>query len=86
MTPSKAPCPQFPFFGAWYPDACCIDGYLWDLDMCDENGLYSSGDHPPCPFCNAVEFIKYHHDPDPLEGFSVRELKQHIQKLKEKYQ
>lgn len=86
MTPIKVnPCPEFPFFGASYPDACCIDGYLWDLDRCDENGLYSSGDNPPCPFCNQTAFIKYHHDPDPFEGFSVRELKMQIQKLKEKY-
>ncbi len=21
-----------PFFGATYPVACCIDGYLWDLE------------------------------------------------------
>ena len=26
-------------FGAWYEDAICIDGYLWDLDSCDEPDL-----------------------------------------------
>lgn len=26
----KHPCPEFPFFGASYPDAHCINGYLWD--------------------------------------------------------
>ena len=40
-------------FGAPYPDSCCIDGYLWDLDSCDEpgGGLRSGGDIP-CPRCN----------------------------------
>jgi hypothetical protein len=28
-------CPEFPFFGASYPDARCINGYLWDLDKCN---------------------------------------------------
>ena len=28
-------CPEFPFFGALYPDARCCDGYLWDLDSYD---------------------------------------------------
>lgn len=52
-------CPEFPYFGAKYPDATCIDGKLWDLDKCDENGLYSSGDNPPCPFCNTEAFIEH---------------------------
>lgn len=35
-------CPTFPHFGASYPDACCIDGYLWDKlkDFVDENGFF----------------------------------------------
>jgi hypothetical protein len=49
------------FFGASYPDARCINGYLWDLDKCNENGeLYGEGDIP-CPFCKTEEFIE--HDP-----------------------
>ena len=56
---TPAPCPEFPYFGATYPDATCIDGELWDLDKCDENGLYSSGDNPPCPFCNTDAFIEH---------------------------
>ena len=55
----KTQCPDFPFFGASYPDAGCIDGLLWDLDSCDESGLYSSGDNPPCPFCNTEAFVNY---------------------------
>ena len=54
-------CPEFPFFGASYPDARCINGYLWDLDKCNENGeLYGEGDIP-CPYCKTEEFIE--HDP-----------------------
>lgn len=60
-------CPEFPFFGASYPDATCINGFLWDLDKCDENGLISSGDNPPCPFCNTEAFIDYHTDIDDKE-------------------
>ena len=60
-------CPEFPFFGASYPDATCIDGELWDLDKCDENGLISSGYNPPCPFCNTEAFIDYHTDIDDKE-------------------
>lgn len=58
MSEQNKQCPEFPFFGASYPDACCINGYLWDLDKCDENGnLYGEGD-TPCPFCNTEEFIE----------------------------
>jgi hypothetical protein len=40
-------------FGATYPDACCIDGYLWDEDSCDEpGGGLSHGGDIPCPQCN----------------------------------
>lgn len=53
---------EFPWFGAHYPDATCIDGYLWDLDSGDGDGyLYSGGDYP-CPYCNAREFIEYLRD------------------------
>lgn len=31
MSENKKPCPQFPYWGAHYPDACCIDGKLYDL-------------------------------------------------------
>ena len=52
-------CPEFPFFGAPYPDARCINGYLFDMDKCDEVGnLYDNGEKIPCPFCNKEEFIE----------------------------
>lgn len=40
---SKQPCLEIPFFGAHYPDARCINGYLWDLDRCDEDGNLYGG-------------------------------------------
>ena len=43
-------------FGASYPDACCIDGHLWDMDSCDEpGGPLCKGGEIPCPKCNADE-------------------------------
>lgn len=51
----------FPWFGAHYPDAACIDGYLWDLDAYDDGVLTSGGDYP-CPYCNAREFLAYLND------------------------
>ena len=48
-----------PYFGASYPDACCIDGFLWDLDSCDEpgGGLRRGGDDP-CPRCNHATWVE----------------------------
>lgn len=50
-------CPEIPFFGARYPDGRCIDGFMWDLDKCDENGLIGGGEYP-CPFCNSEMVIQ----------------------------
>ena len=51
---------EAPTFGAHYPDGTCIDGYMWDLDSCDEPGgpLFSGGDMP-CPYCNTVEYLEW---------------------------
>jgi hypothetical protein len=54
-------CPEFPHFGAKYPDARCIDGYLWDLDSSenDDGGQFLTvGGDDPCPFCNTEEYIE----------------------------
>nr|DAQ58954.1 MAG TPA: restriction alleviation protein [Caudoviricetes sp.] len=60
MSENNKPCPQFPYWGASYPDACCVNGELQDLDYCDENGnLYDKGEGVPCPFCRTEEFIEY---------------------------
>lgn len=49
---------EAPHFGAHYPDARCIDGWLWDLDSGDGEFLYSGGD-VPCPACNTAEYIDW---------------------------
>lgn len=52
---------EFPYFGANYPDAHCIDGYLWDMDSGEstEDGVvYTSGGDEPCPFCNEEEWLE----------------------------
>lgn len=53
---------EFPYFGASYPDARCIDGYLWDMDSgkADEDGVsYSYGGNGyPCPVCNTKEWLE----------------------------
>ena len=54
----KDPCPEFPFFGANYPDATCIDGYLWDLDSGNPGEPLEVGGDIPCPFCNGEEAIE----------------------------
>ncbi|POG02190.1 hypothetical protein BGP84_01275 [Pseudomonas putida] len=47
-------------FGAPYPDAQCVDGFLWDEDSCDVPGgpLLSGGDIP-CPKCNAEAYTEH---------------------------
>lgn len=57
-------CPEFPFFGATYPDARCINGYLQDMDDCDNEGnvYLSHEEQHPCPFCNTEEFMQQQKD------------------------
>lgn len=43
-------------FGTRYPDATCIDGYLWDLDSF-EDGFLTSGGDLPCPKCNLTSWL-----------------------------
>lgn len=75
-------CPNFPFFGAHYPDAGCFDGYLRDLDDCDDNGLvYEHDDNWPCPFCNTEAFIKQFAE---WRGLKYKEVRAMVKKLKEK--
>ncbi len=50
-------CPEFPYFGAKYPDATCIDGYLWDLDSHEKGKGLTQGGDEPCPFCNKEKFM-----------------------------
>lgn len=57
-----------PYFGASYPDACCIDGYLWDLDSCHVPGgpLHKGGDDP-CPQCNHEAWLEHTAKEDMIE-------------------
>jgi len=79
-------CPEFPYFGATYPGACCIDGFLWDLDSCDgsyteEGVLLTQGGGMPCPFCNTEAFITENEDEE-----TTREmLLAHIESLRNRY-
>lgn len=52
---------EFPYFGASYPDARCIDGYLWDMDSAEDIGgeqYLTIGGDEPCPFCNTEEWLE----------------------------
>lgn len=66
-----------PHFGAPYPDAICGDGYLWDLDSCEEPGgaLFRGGDIP-CPQCNLDAFVAYH-APDTWTGGNARQRRKY---------
>lgn len=62
-----APVPYFPsggcgwqqrFFGAWYEDGGCVQGWLCDLDSGDRPGqVYFTKDYP-CPNCNAEKYLE----------------------------
>ncbi len=59
-TSMRNTCPEFPLFGANYPDATCIDGILYDLDNVGDDGvLIKPLEEIPCPFCRTEEFIRY---------------------------
>ncbi len=78
----KEQCPEFPFFGAKYPDARCIDGFLWDLDAF-EDGMLTSGGEIPCPFCNTDEAIEWALDEE--AGITEEVLRKNIEELKQKW-
>ena len=51
---------EAPTFGARYPDGTCIEGFMWDLDSCDEpGGPLTSGGDTPCPWCNTRDYIEW---------------------------
>jgi hypothetical protein len=45
-----------PWFGAGYPDAYCVDGYLHDADA---DGYIPSDATNPCPRCNTKTYLEY---------------------------
>lgn len=76
-------CPEFPHFGARYPDARCIDGYLWDLDSNNDEGLFTHGGDDPCPFCNTESYLEY--AVDELNGVTKEQVLKYIENLKARY-
>lgn len=44
-------------FGASYPDSTCIDGYLWDADSDDGDGMLTRGGEIACPACNTRQYL-----------------------------
>lgn len=72
---------EFPHFGASYPDAHCINGYLWDMDSY-ENGCYTIGGDDPCPFCNTEAWLKTVLDNE--EFASREEALEWVEKMREK--
>lgn len=73
---------EFPHFGASYPDAHCINGYLWDMDSY-ENGCYTIGGDDPCPFCNTEVWLKTVLDNE--EFASREEALEWVEKMREKW-
>lgn len=71
---------ELPLFGALYPHAVCLDGYLYDMDSWDGEG-YSIGGDVPCPICNTREFIELFGKTMCLEENVLK----YIEKIKRKY-
>lgn len=74
---------EFPHFGADYPDAVCIDGYLWDLDSGEPGGLLTIGGDDPCPVCNTEKWLKEVMDCELFE--SEEAALEWVERLKAKY-
>lgn len=81
MSEIKKQCGEFPYFGATYPDATCIDGYLWDLDKCNDDGSLYGGGEDPCPFCNTDEYVQRMRDDEIPED----RIQGHLKFINEKY-
>lgn len=85
--PTDYGCPEFPYFGAPYPDARCCDGFLWDLDSDNGEGLFDNGGEVPCPFCNEEGFIQYHLEQEDYGNPDIdrMRLQEKIKRWKERY-
>jgi hypothetical protein len=44
-------------FGARYLDSICLDGWLWDADSGDSNGMTVGGEFA-CPKCNPEIYME----------------------------
>jgi len=88
--PTKGCDYQGSHFGANYEDACCFEGYLWDLDSCDEpGGPLSHGGDIPCPKCNTDECVGYYAEDTFVSGNSHQRRiarRAYLRKLKSRIQ
>ena len=73
---------EIPMFGATYPDAVCLDGYLYDMDSWDGKSYFIGGDIP-CPICNTEEFIELFLENGEFEN--EEEALKYIENIKRKY-
>ena len=73
---------EFPHFGAYYPDARCINGYLWDMDSY-EDGYFTIGGFDPCPICNTEKWLKEVLDSELFD--TEKEALEYVAQLKKKY-
>jgi len=73
---------EFPHFGASYPDAICIDGYLYDMDSWDGGGYFIGGDDP-CPVCNTEEWLELVLENGQFE--TKEEALDYVEQLKKRY-
>ena len=75
---------EFPHFGASYPDAQCIDGYLWDMDSYDSaDGCLHIGGDDPCPVCNTEKWLEVVMEDELFE--SRESALEYVERLKQKY-
>lgn len=85
MNNENVPCPEFPHFGAHYPDATCINGFLWDLDSCgDDHSILHHGGEDPCPFCNTEAYLEWAGVGDP-DGPTREEILIRIENTRKRY-
>lgn len=73
---------EFPHFGANYPDARCIDGYLYDLDS-GGPGEPLAGGVDPCPVCNTEKWLERVMENEEFE--TKEDALAYIEQLKERY-
>ena len=74
---------EIPYFGANYPDAKCIDGYLWDMDSYEDDGCFHIGGDEPCPICNTKVWLERVMENDEFE--TEDDALAYVEHLKEKY-
>ena len=75
---------EFPHFGASYPDAQCIDGYLWDLDSYD-NGFLTIGGYDACPVCNTEKWLEQIEIGEDGDFETKEDALAYVKKLKQEY-